>query len=168
MAYDILTAKTATSVCTICSAAIAINTDYARSGYDGRHIACHDGLTAALAAAYDGFIKAEKAKTAKSKTQVAIPTDAEQRALYQVAKKAGTLDLVVKGGRKAAPKAEAKPEPKAETKATAPKAETDPGADWDKRKARADKALSIKRITAEQHAAAIAELGARPEAATVS
>jgi hypothetical protein len=164
VAYDILTAKTTTSVCTICSAAIAINTNYTRSGYDGRHIACHDGLQAAIQAAATAYIAKAQAASTKAKTKVAIPTDAEQRALYNTAKKTGALDLVVKAGRtKAAPQAEPEAPAKAPAKKAAPKA-SDAQATWDQRAKRAKTALDLGRITKEDYTEALAKLGTRPAA----
>jgi hypothetical protein len=172
MAYDLLRSATTTSVCSICHAAVDQGSEYLRQGYDGRHINCHEGLTAAIQAAATAYINKAMAATAKAKTQVKYPTDADQRALYAAAKKANTLDAVVKTGRqapatKAEGKGKAKTEAEAPAKATKPKdPEADAGATWDKRKARLDQALELNRLTAEEHSAAVAKLGARPQAVT--
>jgi hypothetical protein len=159
VAYDILTAMTSTSVCTICSSAIEPKTNYLRSGYDARHETCHEELQAAVEKAASTYVDSVRAAVKKAGLHTEIPTDKEQRDLYQAAKKAGTLDLVVKSGRQAkdkeATKEEAAPTPKVEAVDTATK-------EWETRVARINLSLELNRITKEEHAAGIAKLGPRP------
>jgi hypothetical protein len=159
--FDVLIAKTESSVCSICHGKIEMNSEYVRQGYDGRHSTCHEGLSAAIDKAAEAFIVKARTESKKAGKLVAYPTDAEQRVLYGIAKKAGTLDVVVSTKRakkeeKAPPKAG-----KAEGKAP-PKAEKDPAEAWDKKKAQLDKALDVKRLSQEQYDDAMKNLGERP------